>query len=60
MNNKYLRSRMYRIFLSLFTKLMTVIFKKDGGQRHLLQWSSKSLETAPTFVSHNWKNNINR
>jgi surface antigen len=39
---------------------MTVIFKKDGGQRHLLQWSSKSLETAPTFVSHNWKNNINR
>jgi hypothetical protein len=36
-----------------FTKLMTVIFKKDGGQRHLLQWSSKSLETAPTFVSHN-------
>jgi len=33
--------------------MMTVIFKKDYGHRHMLQWSSKSLETAPTFVSHN-------
>ena len=43
-----------------FTKMMTVIFKKDWGHLLLLFASSKSLETAPTFVSHNWKNNINR